>query len=133
VRIRSSSSLERRSWTNGGGVAGRSQASDIAVIGLGRFGGSVARRLERMGLSVLGIDVSAEKVKQISDDVTHVLVLDATNEDALEEADIASFDTVIVAIGEDFRQLRSSPPISKGWGSADHISRRLIRTATFWL
>jgi len=83
-------------------MARRSKPSDVAVIGLGRFGGSVARRLERMGPSVLGIDVSAERAKQVADEVTQVLVLDATSEDALLEADIASFETVIVALGGDF-------------------------------
>jgi len=83
-------------------MARRKKPSDVAVIGLGRFGGTVARRLERMGQSVLGIDQSAEKVKEISDELTHTMMLDATSEEALLEADVASFDTAIVAIGDDF-------------------------------
>src|SRR3990172_4997863 len=83
-------------------MARRKKPSDVAVIGLGGFGGSVARRLERMGQSVLGIDQSAEKIKEIADELTHTMMLDATNEEALLEADVASFDTAIVAIGDDF-------------------------------
>jgi len=55
-----------------------------------------------MGQSVLGIDQSAEKIKEIADELTHTMMLDATNEEALLEADVASFDTAIVAIGDDF-------------------------------
>src|SRR3990172_6429178 len=83
-------------------MARRKKPSDVAVIGLGGFGGSVARRLGRMGESVLGIDQSAEKIKKNADELTHTMMLDATNEEALLEADVASFDTAIVAIGDDF-------------------------------
>ncbi len=72
------------------------------MIGLGRFGASVARRLEEMGHTVLGIDSDMDRVQAISDDVTSAAALDATDEDALQEVDIASFGTVIIGIGDDF-------------------------------
>lgn len=75
---------------------------EFAVIGLGRFGASLARRLEAMGHVVLGIDIDITLVQAISDDITSAVALDATNEDAIQEVDIASFGTVIIAIGEDF-------------------------------
>jgi trk system potassium uptake protein TrkA len=76
--------------------------SEFAIIGLGRFGINVARRLEEMGHSVLGIESDPLVAKTVESDLTEVYVLDATNPDALVEADITSFKTVVVAISEDF-------------------------------
>jgi trk system potassium uptake protein len=75
---------------------------EFAVIGLGHFGASLARRLEEMGHVVLGVDSDMAQVQAIADDITSAVALDATNEDALQEVDIASFGTVIVGIGDDF-------------------------------
>ena len=75
----------------------KAKQNEFAVIGLGRFGASLARRLESMGHIVLGIDRDMARVQEISDDITSAVTLDAMNEDALEEVDIASFGTVIVA------------------------------------
>ncbi len=75
---------------------------EFAVIGLGRFGGSLARRLETLGHPVLGVDVDITRVRAIAEDITSAVALDATAEDALKEVDIASFGTVIVATGDDF-------------------------------
>jgi trk system potassium uptake protein TrkA len=75
---------------------------EFAVIGLGRFGASLARRLEEMGHIVLGVDRDMARVQAIADDITSAIALDATNEDALQEVDITSFSTVVVGIGDDF-------------------------------
>jgi trk system potassium uptake protein TrkA len=75
---------------------------DFAVIGLGRFGANVAKRLEEMGHSVLGIEIDPQVAKEMESSITEVFVLDATNPDALAEADITSFKTVVVAISDDF-------------------------------
>ena len=80
----------------------RKQDSDFAVIGLGRFGINVAQRLEEMGHAVLGIDSDPQVAKEVESRLTEVFVLDATNPEALAEADITSFNTVVVAISEDF-------------------------------
>lgn len=75
---------------------------EFAVIGLGRFGASLARRLETMGHIVLGMDRDIAVVQAISDDITSAVVLNPTNEDALQEVDIGSFGTVIIALEDDF-------------------------------
>ena len=75
---------------------------EIAVIGLGRFGGSLARRLKTLGHNVMAIDIDPRAVKDIADDVTEALVLDAMDEQALRQADITAFHTVVVAIPGDF-------------------------------
>jgi trk system potassium uptake protein TrkA len=83
-------------------MARKNRENEFAVIGLGRFGINVARRLEEMGHSVLGIESDPLVAKNVESDLTEVYVLDATNPDALIEADITSFKTVVVSISEDF-------------------------------
>ena len=84
-------------------TSSRKQAEkEFAVIGLGRFGGSLARRLEAMGHTVLGVDIDMVRVQDLADEITSAVALDATVEDALQEVDIASFGTVIVGLGGDF-------------------------------
>jgi trk system potassium uptake protein TrkA len=55
-----------------------------------------------MGHTVLGVDGDLARVQAISDDITSAVAIDVTNEDALEEVDIASFETTIVALDDDF-------------------------------
>ncbi len=75
---------------------------EFAIIGLGRFGGSVARDLARRGASVLGIDRDQEIAQQHAEDLTDVAVLDSTDEAALRSVDIGAYKTVIVAMGSNF-------------------------------
>jgi trk system potassium uptake protein TrkA len=89
---------------------------EFAVIGLGRFGASLARRLEEMGHVVRGVDNDMTQVQAIADDITSAVALDATNEDALQEVDIASFGTVIVGIGDDFEANALITSCLKGLG-----------------
>ena len=70
-----------------------------AVIGLGRFGAEVARRLCDLGCEVLAIDLSAELVQQISTDVTHAVVADARDKEVLRALGLRDFDCAIIAIG----------------------------------
>jgi trk system potassium uptake protein TrkA len=80
----------------------KNQEKEFAIIGLGRFGGSLARRLETLGHTVLGIDIDPRLAKELADEITEAVVLDATDQDALRQVDIAAFQTVIVAIADNF-------------------------------
>ncbi|MDQ1912135.1 TrkA family potassium uptake protein [Paenibacillus sp. GD4] len=77
--------------------------SQYAVIGLGRFGSSIAKELVKLGFEVLGIDKDEESVDEMSDVLTHVVVADATDEDVLRSLGIRNFDCVVVAIGDDIQ------------------------------
>lgn len=79
----------------------RGNQREYVVIGLGQFGASVARRLHELGHSVLGVDRSRAVVQQLADDLPDLVTLDATDEDALRDIDIDSFDTALVAVGGD--------------------------------
>ena len=69
------------------------------VIGLGRFGTEVARRLCGLGCEVLAIDSSNELVQQISNDVTQAVVADAQDKEVLRALGVKDFDCAVVAIG----------------------------------
>jgi trk system potassium uptake protein len=83
-------------------MANRSDRQQFAVIGLGRFGSSVALTLVERGCDVLGVDSSRAVVQQYADQLTQTIALDATDEGALQAIDIASFDTVILSMAEHF-------------------------------
>jgi trk system potassium uptake protein TrkA len=74
---------------------------EIVVIGLGRFGSTLATELVDMGHEVLGIDIDGERVQQFTGVLTHVVQADTTNEQALVQLGIADATTVVVAIGND--------------------------------
>jgi trk system potassium uptake protein TrkA len=75
----------------------------FAVIGLGRFGGSVARALCEMGYEVLVVDKNEQRIQDFSNIATHAVVADTTDEEALNALGIRNFDIVVVAIGEDIQ------------------------------
>lgn len=79
----------------------RGEKRQFAVIGLGRFGSSVALTLHSLGHDVLAIDSNEEQVQRLSDQVTHVVQADTTDENALHALGLRNFDAVVVAIGED--------------------------------
>jgi trk system potassium uptake protein len=74
-----------------------------AVIGLGRFGASIAAKLYEAGQEVMGIDINNELVDDGKVFVTHAVVLDSTDEESLKSVGIRNFDYVIVAIGNDMQ------------------------------
>lgn len=75
---------------------------EFVIIGLGRFGTSVAQRLVELGYQVLGVDRDRSLVQEWADELTETVALDATDEDALRAVGIKDFDTAVVAIGNDF-------------------------------
>ena len=82
----------------------------VAVIGLGRFGFSLACSLFDMGHDVLAMDTNETAVQTISSRVTHAVQADATNEAILKDLGIANFDVGIVAVGS---EIQNSVGISK--------------------
>ena len=70
------------------------------VIGLGRFGSEVSRRLCELGNEVLAMDTRADLVQQISNEVTHAVVGNAQDKEVLRALGVGSFDCAIVAIGD---------------------------------
>ncbi len=72
----------------------------IVVIGLGRFGISIATTLHSMGHDVLALDKEEKNVLSVASQLTRAIQADATDETILKELGVADFDVAIVAIGE---------------------------------
>jgi trk system potassium uptake protein TrkA len=77
------------------------EADSVAVIGLGRFGSSLAEELMAAGTEVLGIDSDEEIVQSYNGILTQVVRADSTKEEALRQLAVDQFDRVVVAIGDD--------------------------------
>ncbi len=72
----------------------------FAVLGLGRFGSSLARTLYEMGYEVLGVDRDEESVQNMADYLTQVVQANATDENAMRSLGIRNVDVCVVSIGE---------------------------------
>ena len=75
--------------------------TNVIVIGLGRFGTSLALELMRTGHEVLGVDTDERLVQQMSQELTHTVKANTTDEAVLQELGIQEFDAAVVAIGAD--------------------------------
>ncbi|NJP35507.1 TrkA family potassium uptake protein [Micromonospora sp. HSS6-12] len=73
----------------------------MAVLGLGRFGGSLALELMRQGWEVIGVDSSAQVVQTYADQLTHSAVANTTDEVALRQLGVHDLVHAVVGIGTD--------------------------------
>lgn len=78
-----------------------SQQKSFAVIGLGRFGFNIAKGLGEQGMSVLAIDNSEEKIRDINEYVDQAIECNSSDLKALKEAGVGNVDVAVISIGED--------------------------------
>ena len=71
------------------------------IVGLGRFGASLALELCALGHEVLALDIRGEAVQPLADRVTHAVVGDARDPDVLSSIGARNFDCAVVAAGGD--------------------------------
>lgn len=90
--------------------------SQFAVIGLGRFGMTVALTLANEGNDVLAIDINERNIHQIENYVAGTAVADATGEGVLKQLGIKNFDCVVISIGEDMKASILTTLICKNLG-----------------
>jgi len=81
----------------------KEKKKQFLVLGLGRFGSSLAMQLCQLGHEVLAVDSRAEHVEDIAPYVTQAVQANATDEDALDALGVSSFDAAIVSIGQNIR------------------------------
>jgi trk system potassium uptake protein TrkA len=70
------------------------------ILGLGRFGHSVAKTLYDMGHEVLAIDENEGLIQSISDHITYAIVGNVTDENVLKSAGVKNFDAAVVSTGK---------------------------------
>jgi trk system potassium uptake protein len=76
-----------------------SRNDPVVVIGLGRFGSSLALELTRRGTEVLAIDSRPKLVQSLSGQLTHAVIADSTDLEALRQLGVPDFYRAVVAIG----------------------------------
>lgn len=97
----------------------------FVVIGLGRFGSSLALELMELGYEVLGIDRNEDVVEEWSHLLTHAVVADATDEEVLKSLGVRNFDCGIVAIGDDIQMSILSAILLKDLGIKTVVAKAI--------
>lgn len=106
--------------------------AQYAVIGLGSFGGTVARQLIHLGHDVLGIDNIKKNVEDFAEILTYAVIADASDESVLEELNLQTYEAVVVAIGEDIEASilcvlhLKTIGVKKIWGAAKNKAHHMI-------
>ena len=118
---------DRKGADSNGRTASRREREFI-VIGLGRFGTSLAKTLTDDGHDVLAVDADFQRVQALSIDLPNVVQIDATNEDALREIGADHFDTAIVCIGSDFESNLLATVLLQRLGVRRIITKARTRT-----
>ena len=95
----------------------------VIVIGLGRFGSAVTRKLYNLGHDVLAMDKDEVRVQEVMGQTTHALSGDATNEHVLRELGVVDYDAAIVAIGLDIMSSVMTSVLLKTLGVPYVVSR----------
>ncbi len=96
----------------------------VIVLGLGRFGSAVAKKLFDLGCYVTAVDKDYEKVEKVSTYVTNSIQADITDEDALKQIGVKDYDVAIIATGSDLEASIEATLICK-----DHNIEKIIAKA----
>ena len=96
-----------------------SKIDSVVVIGLGRFGRSLALELVAADTEVLGIDEDAAIVQELSSQLTHCVRADSTSEEAMRQLAVHEFDRAVVAIGTDIEASLLTASLLKNLGISD--------------
>ena len=95
----------------------------ILLIGLGRFGQHIARKLYDLGHQVMAVDSEEARVNTVLPFVTNAQIGDSTSEEFLSALDVSSFDACIVTIGDDFQSSLETTDLLKELGAKKIIAR----------
>lgn len=89
----------------------------FAVLGLGKYGFSVARTLADAGYEVIAVDCNEDRVQEIADLVTYALKADVTEPGVLKNIGIRNVDAVVVAISENMESSIMATILAKEAGA----------------
>ena len=95
----------------------------ILLIGLGRFGLHIAKKLHELGHEVMAVDVNEEKINRAVPYVTDAQIGNSTNEEFLKSLGINNFDLCIVTISDDFQSSLETTSLLKELGAKKVVSR----------
>lgn len=95
----------------------------VLLIGLGRFGRHIARKLNELGHEVMAVDIDEKKVDATLPFVINAQIGDSTDEEFLSSLGISNFDVCIVAIGDNFQNSLETTALLKELGGKMVIAR----------
>ncbi len=95
----------------------------ILLIGMGKFGQTLGLQLLAMGDQVMIVDKSEDKINQLAPKYADALITNCMNEDNLRSLDIPSFDSCVVAIGDDFQSSLEITSLLKELGAKHVVSK----------
>ena len=95
----------------------------ILLIGLGRFGLHIAKKLQELGHEVMAVDVNEERINRAVPFVTDAQIGNSTNEEFLKSLGIKNFDLCIVTISADFQSSLETTSLLKELGAKKVVSR----------
>lgn len=95
----------------------------ILLIGLGRFGRHIAKKLDELHHQVMAVDKEDTRVDAVLPFATNAQIGDATNEDFLSSLGVGNFDVCIVAIGDSFQNSLEVTSLLKELGARMVVSR----------
>ena len=95
----------------------------ILIIGLGRFGRHVARRLHEIGHQIMAVDNKEERVEAAMPYVTNALVGDGTRHDFIASLGVRDYDLCIVAIGDNFQSSLETTSLLKELGAKKVVAK----------
>lgn len=95
----------------------------VLLIGMGRFGMSVAKKLNEMNVQVMAVDMDEERIDSCLDIVTRAQIGDSTNEAFIATLGVSAYDACILAIGDDFQSSLETACLLKEQGAKKVIAR----------
>jgi trk system potassium uptake protein TrkA len=121
-------SFLKEKQTAGRIVPHNNDRKEFVIIGLGRFGASLAATLHNYGHSVLAMDADMRLVQRLSKELPHVVQMDATNKEGYVELGVGNFDTALICVGSDFEVNMLATVILRQIGVKRIICKAMTRT-----
>lgn len=95
----------------------------VLLIGLGRFGKHIAKKLQELGHEVMAVDKVEERVEEVLPFVTNALIGDSTKEEFLRSLGVRNYDVCIVTIGNNFQASLETTSLLKELGAKMVVAR----------
>lgn len=95
----------------------------ILLIGLGRFGRHIARKLDELNHQVMAVDIDEKRVETVLPYVTNAQIGDSTDEEFIQSLGVRNYDVCIVAIGDNFQSSLETTSLLKEMGAAYVVAR----------
>lgn len=95
----------------------------FAILGLGKFGGAVARELSSMGFDVIAVDINETLVKEIQHIVSYAAIADVTNKEALIEIGVGEVDACFISMADEVESSLMAALIVKELGVKNIIAK----------